>query len=146
MKAAGCLIQINAYSIAEERDVDIRSRALDLLKNKLVDFIGSDTHRLDHRPPKLKKGIEYLYGYFDSEYVDDILYNNAMKLLLNETEVEEESESNLWIDGMMGVITGDALGMPVGTWSDDGSMTLATLDSINQNKGIDYDDIMTSFR
>ena len=28
-----------------------------------------NTHRLDHRPPKLKKGIEYLYGYFDSEYV-----------------------------------------------------------------------------
>ena len=71
----------------------------------------------------------------------------------------------------MGVIIGDALGMPVqflsregvqanpitkmegygtynmpvGTWSDDGSMTLATMDSIYEKKGIDYDDIMERF-
>lgn len=83
----------------------------------------------------------------------------------------KERESNLWIDGMMGVIAGDALGMPVqflsrqdvrkapittmtgygtynmpvGTWSDDGSMALATLGSIYEKKGIDYDDIMRKF-
>ena len=71
----------------------------------------------------------------------------------------------------MGVVTGDALGLPVqfedreerkkepvmrmigyrtfnmapGTWSDDSSLTLAALDSIRERKGIDYDDIMTRF-
>lgn len=80
-------------------------------------------------------------------------------------------KKNIWIDGIMGVIIGDALGVPVqfldreevrenpvtemrgygsflmppGAWSDDGSMTLATLDSIRQKKGIDYDDIMERF-
>ena len=65
---------------------------------------------------------------------------------------------NIWIDGIMGVVIGDALGMPVqfmnrkavkelpvegmegygtynmppGTWSDDSSMTLAVLDSIRE--------------
>ena len=69
--------------------------------------------------------------------------------------------------GIFGVIVGDALGVPVeftsrserksdpvvdmreygthsqskGTWSDDSSMALLTLDSIIQNGGIDYDDI-----
>ena len=78
---------------------------------------------------------------------------------------------NIFVDGMMGLVIGDALGMPVqfqsreevrrnpitgmrgygtynmpvGTWSDDSSMALATLDSIRENNGIDYDDIMKKF-
>ena len=81
---------------------------------------------------------------------------------------------NIWLDGIMGVVTGDALGcpvqfmnreeirerergpvtgmeghgtydMPVGTWTDDGSMTLALLDSIREKKIIDLDDIMSRF-
>lgn len=72
-------------------------------------------------------------------------------------------------DGIMGLIVGDALGVPVefkqrdsfvvtgmvgygtynqkpGTWSDDSSMTLATLDSLVRNKGkIVLEDIMQNF-
>jgi ADP-ribosylglycohydrolase/histidinol phosphatase-like PHP family hydrolase len=171
LRGAGCKIQINAYSIAEEKNEKTRNRALTLLDNKIVDFVGSDAHRIDHRPPAVAKGIEYLYANYDEEYVDNILYNNAMDLILCEAENEEDVESNIWIDGVMGVITGDALGMPVqflsredvqdgpiitmdgygtygmpaGTWSDDGSMTIATLDSIRERSGIDYDDIMCRF-
>ena len=72
-------------------------------------------------------------------------------------------------DGIMGIIVGDALGVPfefkprkyfekepvtdlegygvhnqpVGTWSDDGSLTLATLDSLT--KGLDYEHMMDNF-
>ncbi len=83
-----------------------------------------------------------------------------------------ENGRNIWKDGIMGVIVGDALGCPVqfmdreelkdrgfvtgmeghgtydmpkGTWTDDGSMTLATLDSINALGEVDLEDIMTSF-
>lgn len=35
--------------------------------------------------------------------------------------------------------------VPEGTWSDDTSMTLATLDSIQENRGIDYEDMMKKF-
>ncbi len=79
---------------------------------------------------------------------------------------------NNWINGVMGVIVGDALGcpvqfmsreeiasrglvtgmeghgsydMPAGTWTDDGSMTLALLDSIRELDVIDLEDIMTRF-
>ena len=74
-------------------------------------------------------------------------------------------------DGIIGLIIGDALGvpfefysrdellqnpitgmegygtynMPPGTWSDDTSMTLATMQSIVNKKAIDYDDIMNEF-
>ena len=83
-------------------------------------------------------------------------------------------ERNYWLDGIMGVVTGDALGcpvqflsrsriaqrpqgpvtgmeeygtynMPVGTWTDDGSMTLATLSSLIEKGGVDPEDIMTQF-
>ena len=83
-----------------------------------------------------------------------------------------EKKRNIWLDGIIGVIVGDALGcpvqfmereelkkrgpvigmeghgtydMPVGTWTDDGSLTLATLDSIRELGEIDLEDIMTSF-
>ena len=82
------------------------------------------------------------------------------------------SKKNIWLDGIMGVIIGDALGcpvqfmdrkeikergpvtgmeghgtydMPAGTWTDDGSMTLATLDSIKALGEVDPEDIMESF-
>ncbi len=34
---------------------------------------------------------------------------------------------------------------PVGTWSDDSSMVIATIDSLINNKGINYNDIMNNF-
>ncbi|MBR4667819.1 MAG: ADP-ribosylglycohydrolase family protein, partial [Butyrivibrio sp.] len=76
---------------------------------------------------------------------------------------------NIWLDGVMGVIIGDALGCPVqfmerseikdrglvtgmegygtynmppGTWTDDGSMTLALLASIRDKGAIELTDIM----
>lgn len=36
-------------------------------------------------------------------------------------------------------------GQPAGSWSDDTSMEIATIDSFIQNKGFDYDDIMTKW-
>lgn len=74
-------------------------------------------------------------------------------------------------DGICGFVVGDALGVPVefysreelkndpvkdmreygtynqvkGTWSDDSSMTLATMVSIVNKNGIDYNDIMDEF-
>lgn len=78
---------------------------------------------------------------------------------------------NHWLNGIMGVVTGDALGCPVqflsrktvaknpvrgmrghgtfdlpaGTWTDDSSMTLALLDSIREKGMFDYEDIMDRF-
>lgn len=78
---------------------------------------------------------------------------------------------NIWKDGVMGVVTGDALGCPVqfetreevashpvtgmrgygtfhlpaGSWTDDSSLTLALLDSIKTQRGIDLEQIMKNF-
>jgi len=78
-------------------------------------------------------------------------------------------KQNIWLDGIMGVAVGDALGVPIsstdrkilkknpvtemlgycafyippGSWSDDTSMTLATLDSLRN--GYNLHDIMKRF-
>ena len=78
---------------------------------------------------------------------------------------------NMWRSGIMGVVVGDALGcpvqfksreevarnpvtgmrgfgtfnLPVGSWTDDSSMTLALLDSIRRTGSIDCVDIMENF-
>ena len=83
-------------------------------------------------------------------------------------------EKNIWLDGMMGVVVGDALGVPVqflsreeiknraegpvtgmesggvyqmpeGTWSDDSSMAIATMSSILEKGTVDPVDIMLQF-
>ena len=82
--------------------------------------------------------------------------------------------NNIWRNGMMGLIVGDALGVPVqfmerdeirnraeglvtgmesggvyempeGTWSDDSSMALCTLDSILENGTLDPVEVMLKF-
>ena len=76
-----------------------------------------------------------------------------------------------YIDGLMGFVVGDAMGVPLefksrkelfdnpvtkmtgfgthnqpeGTWSDDTSMLIATIDSINAKNKIDYLDIAMKF-
>ena len=86
-------------------------------------------------------------------------------------ENRDPESKRIWRDGIMGVVTGDALGcpgqfdsreeiamhpvttmtghgtydMPVGTWTDDSSLTLALLDSIRQNRAINLPDIMYRF-
>jgi len=78
---------------------------------------------------------------------------------------------NIWLDGIIGVVVGDALGspaqfkrrevflenpitkmeycdsfdMPPGSWTDDSSMTLATLDSLIESNGYDIYDIADRF-
>lgn len=78
---------------------------------------------------------------------------------------------NIWLEGMMGLVIGDALGLPVqfiqrnelkknpvttmsgfgtydmppGTWSDDSSMAVATLSGIQDKQTIDLNDIMIRF-
>ena len=78
---------------------------------------------------------------------------------------------NVWLNGVMGVVVGDALGCPVqfesrrevaghpvtgmrgygtfnlpeGSWTDDSSLTIALLESIGRLSRIDLDDIMGNF-
>ena len=169
MKVHGAKIQINAYSEMNETKERTRSLANALLDEQLVDLVGTDAHRLDHRPPIVEDGISSIRERFSAEYAEKILTGNAEEWLM--TNSTKMTESKFWLDGIMGVIIGDALGcpvqfssreevkanpvdwmlghgtydMPVGTWTDDGSLTLALLSGIREKGEIDLQDIMDRF-
>lgn len=78
----GCLIQINAYSLADEKKDYIRSCARELLKNQMAAFIGSDAHGTDHRPPEYTNGVKYILEHCSADYAEKILSGNAERLLI----------------------------------------------------------------
>ena len=73
----GALIQVNAFSFIDESDDEIRNKARKLLSNKTIHFIGSDAHRIDHRPPSLKSGVQYIIENTDKEYAHSVLSGNS---------------------------------------------------------------------
>ena len=81
MRETGAKIQINAYSIANEKDEGIQKRTQDLLTKRYADFIGSDTHRLNHRPPIIRNGIDALKIKVSKEYRNRIMKDNAASIL-----------------------------------------------------------------
>lgn len=80
----GAYIQVNAISFSDDAPYDIRNRARKLLEEKYVHFIGSDSHQIKHRPPKLTSGIEYILANSGKMYAEEILSGNAKQLILGE--------------------------------------------------------------
>lgn len=77
----GCKIQINLFSLQNERNPLIQTQARYLLKKQLVHFVGSDAHRITHRPPIIHDGIEYILTHSSTEYAAQILKKNARKIM-----------------------------------------------------------------
>ena len=77
IRRRGALIQVNASSIAGEQGFGTKQFCKKLLKNRLVDFVGTDAHHYESRAPQMKKCTDYLYAKYDEKYVDAILYKNA---------------------------------------------------------------------
>ena len=80
--ALGAKIQVNAYSLVEEKEEAIRAFARRLLEERKAHFLGTDTHRTDHRPPNAKTGLDWLYAYCPQEYADAVAWKNAQNLLI----------------------------------------------------------------
>ncbi len=75
--AAGGRIQVNAYSLVEESDIAIKDRARSLLAAGRVSFLGSDAHRLTHRPPRVMEGVRYICASLSPTAADRLLSGAA---------------------------------------------------------------------
>ena len=76
LKNLGAMIQINAYSIANEQNARTIQLANECLTKRMVDFIGSDAHRLDHRPPLIEDGINALVEHYSKDYAKRVIMLN----------------------------------------------------------------------
>ncbi len=82
LRDMGILIQVNAGSVTGFFGKHSKNTAEKLLKKELVDFIGTDAHSDGGRAPKVKECAELLCKKCSPEYVEDLLYRNAEKYLL----------------------------------------------------------------
>ena len=133
-----------------------------------VSLCSQDTasHLLEHLAP-LRNNHRHLQSL--SVFFRVLRYGLTHSMGMHRTGYRKTN--NIWKDGIMGVIIGDALGCPVqfrsrreiaekpvttmtgygtyrmppGTWTDDSSMTLAALDSILERGCINPADIMYRF-
>lgn len=77
-------IQINLSDVTQEGDMpEWRDLCRTMLKEELVTFVGTDMHNTGRRYPKVTEAVEYMYENLREEYVDEILKNNAEKMLLS---------------------------------------------------------------
>lgn len=55
-----------------------------VFKEGWVHFIATDAHNSTSRSPGMKGCINCLYRHYHEEYIDDILFNNPHKVILNQ--------------------------------------------------------------
>ena len=86
LKEMGCMVQINLYSVEQDRGFvggGSRKELANLfLYNRLVDFVGTDTHRVNYKSPEAAIGAAVIRARYDEEYADQVLYKNAEKYLI----------------------------------------------------------------
>lgn len=80
-KQRGYLFQMNGDSLMEVDNKEIYANACYLLEHRLIDFLGTDAHRTNNRPPDIKDAVEKMYREVEKEYVDAITYQNAERIL-----------------------------------------------------------------
>ena len=54
------------------------------LRNQEADFLGTDMHRVDRRPPVLHDAIDWIQKNLDPDYADAVLQNNAEAIVRDE--------------------------------------------------------------
>ena len=79
----GADIQINASSVTGGGGKNVKKFVHSLLKEQLVDYIGTDAHRCEgSRVPNIRECSNILYKKYDEKYIDSILYGNAMDRII----------------------------------------------------------------
>lgn len=80
----GIYIQLNAGSIMGSNGFRTKKFARQLLKDKVVHFIATDSHNDKKRGPYLKDCAKYLQKKYGKDYVKLLLHDNPAHILTNE--------------------------------------------------------------
>ncbi len=84
VKDHGGLIQVNASSFQRSIFDEIGKRARYIMKNELLDFIGTDAHSTGKRSPRMQATVSYLYRKLGNKRAAKILVENPRAVLENQ--------------------------------------------------------------
>ncbi|MEW6602759.1 MAG: CpsB/CapC family capsule biosynthesis tyrosine phosphatase [Nitrospirota bacterium] len=83
LRSAGALFQLTAMSITGDLGAAIQEFSYLLLRRGMVEFIASDAHNTDSRPPLLSKAFRRISGLFGSKTASRIFMENPSAVLEN---------------------------------------------------------------
>lgn len=81
IKRMGAVIQVNAGSVSGEMGSSLKKFCKKLLKEELVDVIGTDAHSNSRRAPRMMDAAKLILKKYGEEYARKVLYENADKIL-----------------------------------------------------------------
>lgn len=84
LKELGVLLQSNYGSILGIYGGTAKKTLKKMLKENLVDFLGSDVHRENTIYPKIPKAIQKISKYISEEKLEELINSNAEKILSGE--------------------------------------------------------------
>lgn len=79
----GAYLQLNAGSIGGGLFDKTASFCRKMLKEGLIDFLGSDMHRADTRPPKWERAAAWIRKNLSAEEAEAVLHKNALMMIEN---------------------------------------------------------------
>ncbi len=77
----GALLQVTAASLAGQFGKGPQLAGVEMLEREWVNFIASDAHNLDYRPPDLEQGRKVAERFLGAEKALALVYANPMKML-----------------------------------------------------------------
>ena len=81
MRQNGVLIQLDADSLLGGFGPLAKRFCRAMLKRRLVDFISSDAHDVDKRPPLMRPAYDYIVKKHGQQYADAVCRDNALALI-----------------------------------------------------------------
>ena len=84
VKDHGGLIQVNASSFQGGMFDEMAKRAKYIMKNELLDFVGTDAHSTGRRSPRMKETASYLYKKLGEKKAGEILLEHPKAVIRGE--------------------------------------------------------------
>lgn len=83
VKDHGGLIQVNASSFQGGMFDEMGKRARYIMKNNLLDFVGTDAHSTGKRSPRMRDTASYLNKKLGKKRAEEILFENPQAVIKN---------------------------------------------------------------
>lgn len=81
VKDHGGLIQVNSSSFRGGVFDEMAKRAKYIMKNGLLDYVGTDAHSTGTRSPRMKETAFYLYKKLGNKRAEEILFENPRAII-----------------------------------------------------------------
>jgi protein-tyrosine phosphatase len=84
LRNMGAVIQVNAGSVTGGSGSKVKKFIKRLMKEELVDVVGTDAHSSGRRAPRMRECAQYICKKYGEEYAKAVLRDNAERILRGE--------------------------------------------------------------